>query len=66
MFLCHTNQMGNLFPITSLLDLPFSSSWIIIPAILAATVLGYYSMSASLMPYEFFHHHSDLLEAFSL
>jgi hypothetical protein len=29
--------------------------WIIIPAILSATMLGYYSMSASLMPSEFFH-----------
>jgi hypothetical protein len=34
----------------------FSSSlfWIIIPAILPATMIGYYSMSASLMPSEFF------------
>jgi hypothetical protein len=38
-------------------------SWTIIPAILPTTMLGYYSMSASLMPSEFFHHHFDLLEA---
>jgi hypothetical protein len=43
-------------PITSLLDLYFPSSffWIIIPAILPITMLGYYSMSASLMPSDFF------------
>jgi hypothetical protein len=40
--------------------------WIIIPVILPATILGYYSMSASLMPSEFFHRHFDLLEVFSL
>jgi hypothetical protein len=28
--------------------------WIIIPVILPATMLGYYSMSASLMPFNFF------------
>jgi hypothetical protein len=48
----HTDLLGNTFLITSLLDLlsllPFF--WIIIPAILPATMLGYYSMSASLMP----------------
>jgi hypothetical protein len=37
--------------------------WIIIPAILPATMLEYYSMSASLTPSEFFHHRLDLLEA---
>jgi hypothetical protein len=54
--------LGNLFPITSLLDLPFSSFLIIIPAILPATMLGYYSMSACLLPSEIFHRHFDLLE----
>jgi hypothetical protein len=53
--------LGNLFLITSLLDLLFLF-WIIIPAILPATMLGYYSMSASSMPSEFFHHRFDLLE----
>jgi hypothetical protein len=32
-------------------------------AILPATMLGYYSTSASSMPSEFFHRHFDLLEA---
>jgi hypothetical protein len=36
--------------------------WIIIPAILPAMMLGYYSMSASLTPSEFFHRRFDLLE----
>jgi hypothetical protein len=36
--------------------------WIIIPAILPATMLGYYSMSASSMPFEYFHRRFDLLE----
>jgi hypothetical protein len=36
--------------------------WIIIPAILPATMLGYYFMSASSMPSECFHHCFDLLE----
>jgi hypothetical protein len=36
--------------------------WIIIPAILSTTMLGYYSMSASLMPSKFFHRRFDLLE----
>jgi hypothetical protein len=36
--------------------------WIIIPAILPSTMLGYYSMSASSMPSGFFHHCFDLLE----
>jgi hypothetical protein len=41
----HTNLLGNLFPITSLLDLfsllPFF--WTIMPAILPAIMVGYYS-----------------------
>jgi hypothetical protein len=36
--------------------------WIIILAILPAMMLGYYSMSASLTPSEFFHRRFDLLE----
>jgi hypothetical protein len=36
--------------------------WIIISAILPATMLLYYSTSASSMPSEFFHRHLDLLE----
>jgi hypothetical protein len=41
----------------------FSSHfWIILSAILPATMIGYYSMSASLMPSEFFHRRFDLLE----
>jgi hypothetical protein len=59
-----TDLLGNLFLITSLLDLLILLLfWVIIPAILPATMLGYYSMSASLMPSEFFHHRFDLLEA---
>jgi hypothetical protein len=49
--------LGNPFLITSLLDLLFLLFflfWIIIPAILPATMLGYYSMSASSMPSDFF------------
>jgi hypothetical protein len=40
-----TNLLGNLFLITSLLDLLFSLLlfWTIIPAILPAMMLGYYS-----------------------
>jgi hypothetical protein len=59
-----TDLLGNLFPITSLLDLLFLLFyfWIIIPAILPTTMLGYYSMSASSMPSEFFHRRFDLLE----
>jgi hypothetical protein len=50
-----TDLSGNLFPITSLLDLlSFLLFWIIIPAIPPATILGYYSMSASLTPSKFF------------
>jgi hypothetical protein len=37
--------------------------WVIIPAILPATMLGYYSISASLMPSEVFHRRFNLLEA---
>jgi hypothetical protein len=40
----------------------FSLFWIIIPAIMSTAMLRYYSMSASLMPSEFFHCHFDLLE----
>jgi hypothetical protein len=55
--------LGNLFLITSLPDLLFLLFlfWIIISAILPTMMLGYYSMSASSMPYEFFHHRFDLL-----
>jgi hypothetical protein len=55
--------LGNPFHITSLLDLLFSSFWTIIQAILPVTMLRYYSMMASLMPFEFFHRRFDLLEA---
>jgi hypothetical protein len=51
-----TDMLGNSFLITSLLDLltlPFLF-WIIISAILPTTMLGYYSMSASLMPSKLF------------
>jgi hypothetical protein len=60
-----TDLLGNLFLITSLLNLHFFSFlfWIIIPDILPTTMLGYYSMSASSMPSEFFHRRFDLLEA---
>jgi hypothetical protein len=59
-----TDLLGNLFLIMLLLDilsLPFLF-WIIVPAILLATMLGYYSMSASLTPSEFFHRRFNLLE----
>jgi hypothetical protein len=51
----------------SLLDLLFLLFlfWIIIPAIRPATMLGYYSMSVSLMPSKFFHRSFDLLEVYS-
>jgi hypothetical protein len=45
-FPCRTDLLGNPFLITSLLDLFFSSHllfWTIIPAILPATMLEYYS-----------------------
>jgi hypothetical protein len=58
-----TDLLGNPFLITSLLDLLFLLLfWTIIPTILPATMLGYYSMSASLMPSQFFHRRFDLLE----
>jgi hypothetical protein len=53
-FPCHTDLSGNLFPITSFLDLLSFLFWIIIPAILPTTMLVYYSMSASSMPSDFF------------
>jgi hypothetical protein len=54
-FLRRTNLLGNLFLNKSLLELIFLLSFlIIIQAILPATMLGYYSMSASLTPSEFF------------
>jgi amino acid transporter len=62
-FPSRADMLVNPFLITSLLDLPSSLLfWIIILAILPATMLGYYSMSASLMPSEFFHRRFDLLE----
>jgi hypothetical protein len=44
-FLCHIDLLGNPFLITSLLDLLFLLLffWTIIPAILPAMMLGYYS-----------------------
>jgi hypothetical protein len=44
-FFRRTDLLGNLFLITSLLELLFSLLlfWTIIPAILPATMLGYYS-----------------------
>jgi hypothetical protein len=48
-----TNLLGNPFLITSLLNLlslPFLLFWIIIPAILPTTMLGYYYMSAFSTP----------------
>jgi hypothetical protein len=66
-FLRRTDLLGNPFLITSLLDLlSLLSFWIIISAILPAMMLGYYFMSASLMPSELFHRRFDLLEACSL
>jgi hypothetical protein len=61
----HTDLLGNSFLITSLLDILSSLLlfWIIVPTILPATMLGYYSMSASSMPSEFFHRRFNLLEA---
>jgi hypothetical protein len=55
-FLHHTDLLGNPFLIMSLLDLIFLlfSFLIIILTILPATMLGYYSTSASSMPSEFF------------
>jgi hypothetical protein len=63
-FLHRNDMLGNPFLIMSLLDLLFLLLFLtIIPAILPATMLGYYSASASSMPSKFFHHHFDLLEA---
>jgi hypothetical protein len=64
LFFRHTDLLGNPFLITSLLDLLFLPfvCWIIILAIQPATMLGYYSMSASLMPSKFFHRRFNLLE----
>jgi hypothetical protein len=63
-FLRHTDLLGNPFLIKLLLDLLslYFLFWIIIPAILPATMLEYYSMSSSLMPSEFFPRRFDLLE----
>jgi hypothetical protein len=51
-----TDLLGNLFTIMLLLDVLFSSLlfWTIIPAILPGMMLGYCSMSACLMPSQFF------------
>jgi hypothetical protein len=57
-----TDLLGNSFLITSLLDLFLLLFYIIIPAILPATMLEYYYMSASLMPSDFFHRRFDLVE----
>jgi hypothetical protein len=47
--------VGNFFSHHVFTRPTFSSFfWIIIPVILPATMLGYYSMSASLMPFNFF------------
>jgi hypothetical protein len=53
-FLHCIDLLGNLFLITSLLNLLPFPFWIIIAAILPAMMLGYYSMSASLMPSKIF------------
>jgi hypothetical protein len=54
-FLCRTDLLRNLFHIMSSLDLLFILLfWIIILAILPATMLGYYYMSASSMPSDLF------------
>jgi hypothetical protein len=56
-FFVNTDLLGNLFLIMLLLNLLFllsSLCWIIISAILPAMMLGYYSMSASLTPSNFF------------
>jgi hypothetical protein len=67
-FLRRNDLLGSLFLIMSLLDLlsPPFLFWIIILAILHTTMLGYYSMSASLMPSDFFHRRFDLLEVYFL
>jgi hypothetical protein len=55
-FIHRTDLLGNLFIITLLLDLLSLRFlfWIIIPAILPTTMLGYYTTIASLMPSEIF------------
>jgi hypothetical protein len=61
----HTDLLGNQFLIMSLFDLRFFHLllfWTIISAILPTMMLGYYSMSASLMASKFFHCRFDLLE----
>jgi hypothetical protein len=65
-FLRRTDLLGNPFSHHVVTRPTFSSllfSWIIIPAILPAKMLGYYSMSASWMLSQFFHLRFDLLEA---
>jgi hypothetical protein len=61
-----TDLLGDLFLITTLLYLLFLLFWTTIPVIMPATMLRYYSISASSMPSKFFHHHFDLLEAYFL
>jgi hypothetical protein len=64
LFFSSYRPVGNQFLTTSLPDLLFLLLfWTIILPILPATMLGYYSMSASSMPSEFFHRRFDLLEA---
>jgi hypothetical protein len=67
-FPCRTDLLGNLFLITSLLDLVFLLFFFLDhhtghPARHDARIL---LMSASLMPSEFFHCRFDLLEAYFL
>jgi hypothetical protein len=63
-FLRRTDLLGNLFLITSLLDLLFLLFFFLDHHIghPARHMLGYYSMSAFLMPSKFFHRRFDLLE----
>jgi hypothetical protein len=65
LFFHHTDVLGNYFSSRgySVYIFLLFFFWIIIPAILPATLLGYFFMSASSMPFELFHHHFDLLEA---
>jgi hypothetical protein len=63
-FLYRTDLLGNLFLITSLINLClFLSLLDHHTGHPTHHMLGYYYMSASLMPSEFFHRHFDLLEA---
>jgi hypothetical protein len=55
--------LGNPFLITSLLDLLLLYFLDHHTSHSAAMILGYYSMSASSMPSEVFHHRFNLLEA---